>query len=1422
VIIRAHYLLEAHSGLVGLQKFVLVLIWGPISHIRGCLMATKSPRLLFVFMVLAISAVFVLSVSPVLAQTSSTGALTGTVTDPSGAVIAGAGVAAIDAGTGAERDTTTNSSGSYKIALLPPGTYNIRFTATGFKTVEIPAIKVNVTETAVLNRRMEIGSSVSQVTVEATAETLQTENATNGGLVSGSEIQTLPLVTRNYTQVLSLSPGVVTNVSNAAAVGNGTQDVNANGARVNQNNYSMDGASIVGYGSGNGGQVGNFPGIPIPNPEAIQEFKVQTSQYDASYGRNPGANVDVVTKGGSNNFHGDAWEFNRNNLFNANDFFYKRSEMSNGQANKPQVLKQNTFGGDLGGYIIKNKLFFYGNYQGFRQINGIGTSGFANGYQAAVPLLPFNDYNYQTDGFGCTDLRCTNNPAGYKQYLGSVFGPTGPCGEGPGFFFFTAPLNNCNIGFADGVTVAADGSNISNTAVAVLQAKGAYNGKYDPYNVGGFYIPSSLQGCKLKNPSGPSSGCTTAISLPQRANEDQFMANSDWIISPKNTLSERYLYQRDPQLQSFLSLFFPNSSMPGSPETVKFNDHTGTLKLTSILTGNLVNEARFTFWRNQASFQDPNTVTACGLPNGASIIPLINNGQPCPAVAFPYAEAKVIPIIDVLGIFGQSGGTGIGGNFASTTMNVQNTFQAGDQVSWNRGKQSLRLGFDGEWDQFNNNIPASTRGELIFDNWGDFLTSSAGMAIDGTAPTGPAANGGVPTLGCGVFGVSYCAGGAAAAALRGLLTHYNRIKAFSLFIQDDIKVNRKLTVNAGLRWEYGAWPSDKIGQFTNVWASQLALVDSGSYFLNGATDICPSTGNPLGTLAGFVVPKNFDRAAGFTNPCGATGVFLNSNDTVFSGVPLDNFAPRVGLAWQPLGNKFVVRAGYGWFRDRFYSTWLVDNLLNLPPYSDTVTGVFPASLTNTLHEPYASVAGSPLTWQPRYLYVGGNGDINSTGGSVLYSALGYTSNSNDLSRVAPLTQEYGLDLQYEFAPGWVADVGYQGMHAIHIFNTGYNVNKAHLVDCGAPSTACNAPTEPQDVAMLVSAAHPLTLPGTGITQPYIPFNDPGNTAPILYNTTENLAARVSYLGYTAGAYTTNALGDALYNSLQVQVRHNFSHGLLLQAAYTWSKELTDVNQSVAGGGFPPGPPGQVLAGSSNSNNSFDLRQQYGPAAFNRSQRLIVTYSYDLPYRKTEGFAGHLLSGWSISGITTVQNGEPFTVTDSGGDSIYGVGESRALLANPVRCGSNGVCQSGTPVASLGSTKQRALNGWINTAAFTGFSTLKASSPYCVGGVYNPGGSASAACGSAGATYPGAGTGWGNSPVGVLTGPGQWNTDLSLQKNTKVTEWGTLQFRAEFFNVWNHAQFDNPSSVEITSATFGQIQTTVVAPRVIQFGLKFMF
>ncbi len=1331
---------------------------------------------------------------PSFSQTQSTGALTGTVTDPSGAVVVGATVTATNAATGAERTTTTDSSGSYKLSLLPPGNYRVKFSSQGFKTTETPGVVVSVTETAVLNPRLELGSQSEQVTVEATAVTIQTENATNGGLVTSQEVTTLPLVNRNYTQIINLSPGVVANVSSASSVGNGTQDVASNGSRQNQNNYSMDGSSIVNYLSGTAAQTGSFPGMAIANPDSIQEFKVQTSQYDASSGRNSGANVDVITKTGGNQFHGDAWEFNRNNFFNANDYFYKYSEKKLNQPNTPQTLKQNTFGGTFGGPIIKNKLFFFGSYQGIRQVNGMGTSGFAAGYTPNTLLLPWDD---QADfkGGACADLRCTNNIPAYRAYLGSVFGGY----ASPPSFIFPS---------ATGLTVAANGSNISNTAIGYLQAPGVVKGGYNH----GFYMPSAPPSCGTS-----ALGCVAAISIPIHANEDQYLINSSYAISSRNTLEERYMYESDPQDQSFSCFITAGNCNPGTPIMAHYFNHIAQLKLTSVLTSNFVNEARVSYHRDVENNTDTATAKSCNLSATVNVIPLVNNGAPCPLTTTPpgsliaakFPETNLLPMLDILGVFSPIGAWSQGGNFSMISSNFNNTFQVADQISWNHGKHTIRAGFEGERLYHNGTIPAAERGELLMWNTIDFLTSSSGInAQDPTYSDGtPQTPGGGIVAGFG---------------LKGWLTHYNRVNAISSYIQDDIKVNSKLTVNAGLRWEFDGYPNDSSGRFSNDWASLAAQENTGSWFL----------ANPAGTLLGFVAPSNYDKTYGLTGttppvggspgiPGTASGVLVNSNQTLVPGTPWKSFAPRIGLAWQPLGDKFVVRAGYGWFYDRLYGVLLIDNQLNLPPYSGSGSGPAPLSWSNTLHDPFAGGAATPLGWTPRYIVtcVGFHNPVLgcTAANQQVSSGLGYTSDGPGLANRLPLTQQYNLDFQYEVAKGWIADVGYVGSHGIHLYNWSQQINVAHLVP-GAAHNPVAGPNFPntQNIEMIAKS---------------LPFNDPANAAPVTSNTTNgnNLNLRVSYLGFSpAGMAETNTTGDSLYNSLQAQLKHQFSRGFFLQAAFTWSKAFTNDDQTEAGSGITP--PGAVLYGATNSNNPLDYRQQYGLSAANRSRRLVITHSYDLPYHHTEGVSGHVLGGWTISGVTTIQNGQPFTIVDTAGNTIYGAGGSRAALADPVNCSVvTGNCQSSVPLASSGGKAWRVdpnnpNSNWLNKSAFLPLSSVTASSPYCIGGVSNPEGNPNLPCNAAGSTWiNGAGIGYGNSGKGSVLGPGQFNFDMVLMKNTKVTEWGTLQFRLEAFNVFNHAQFNPPAGNNVNvSSTFGKITSTSVTPRVLQFALKFLF
>ena len=250
-----------------------------------------------------------------LSQSASTGALTGTVKDSSGAVIPNTTVTAVNLDTGQTRTTMTGTDGTYKFSLLPPGNYRVRFEGAGFSTLEFPSATVSVTETAVLDGVLRVGTQTQSVTVESDVETIQTTNSALGTIATAKTVTEIPLNTRNYTNLLAFSTGVSGNVSNATTLGKGATNMAVNGATTGQNTYSQDGVTVNNYDSVGGVSEGQqFGSFAMPNPDSIAEFKIQTSSYDAGYGRNPGANVNVVTKSGTNSFHGDVYEFFRNTV----------------------------------------------------------------------------------------------------------------------------------------------------------------------------------------------------------------------------------------------------------------------------------------------------------------------------------------------------------------------------------------------------------------------------------------------------------------------------------------------------------------------------------------------------------------------------------------------------------------------------------------------------------------------------------------------------------------------------------------------------------------------------------------------------------------------------------------------------------------------------------------------------------------------------------------------------------------------------------------------------------------------------------------------------------------------------------------------------------------------------------------------------
>ena len=331
------------------------------------------------------------------AQTGTTGQVIGTVLDPSKAVVGGAKVE-LTGGAGVKRESTTNSAGEYTLSLVPPGTYSLSVSAGGFRAATLKEVVVRITETTRVDIPLTLSASADTVTVTAEAPLLQTTSPANGRVVDSETITELPLATRNFTQILSLSTGTATYLPDNTSVGRNSQNISVNGGRVTWNNFQINGVDSNSMGTN------SAPSLSIPAPETIEEFKVQTSMYDSSFGRSAGGNVQAVTKSGSNAYHGGLYEYFRNDWLNANDPILKAAGV------KRPTLRRNVYGGTLGGPIVKDKLFFFGSYQGTREANAASR---INSQSSNILVAP-----------GLTDDRSnTTLLATYGGQATTLFGP---------------------------------------------------------------------------------------------------------------------------------------------------------------------------------------------------------------------------------------------------------------------------------------------------------------------------------------------------------------------------------------------------------------------------------------------------------------------------------------------------------------------------------------------------------------------------------------------------------------------------------------------------------------------------------------------------------------------------------------------------------------------------------------------------------------------------------------------------------------------------------------------------------------------------------------------------------------------------------------------------------------------------------------
>lgn len=422
------------------------------------------------------------------AQVPGTGAIRGMVLDPSGRAVTNATLVIEDKATLAQRTVHTSESGEYAVALLLPGDYSATVTAKGFAQARAASVVVVVSETSTVDFHLAIAATATvEVTVQQ--DLADTENATLGRAVDEEAVQSLPLSNRNFTQILSLSPGVLVSLPDATVLGRGTQNVSANGSKTTANNIQFNGVDANNLSQNSAMNDAEEVGVAVPAPDTIQEFKVQTGNYDATYGRGTGANVDLVSKSGTNSLHGTAWEFLRNDFLNANDFF------SNQTGQPKPVLKQNQFGASLGGPIIHDRTFFFAAYQALRSSNGEA--------QVASVFLP-----KLTDNRSATAL---------------------------GAQFCAYPTS------AGGKQVACNGSNIHPVALALLNFK---------FKNGQYAIPNPQIVLPSTDPTQLPIGEST-YSIPASYREDQYSLDLDHALTQKNSLAARLFYSRAPTAEPF-------------------------------------------------------------------------------------------------------------------------------------------------------------------------------------------------------------------------------------------------------------------------------------------------------------------------------------------------------------------------------------------------------------------------------------------------------------------------------------------------------------------------------------------------------------------------------------------------------------------------------------------------------------------------------------------------------------------------------------------------------------------------------------------------------------------------------------------------------------------------------------------------------
>ncbi len=1291
---------------------------------------TRCGRLIFVLVLL-------LQTSLLSGLPQKPASLSGTVTDSTGAVVAGA-IITLTSSSNAKLTATSDAQGNYKFNDLVSGTYTIEVAAPGFKPFRTENLTLEAAQELPLDVSLEPGSETTNVTVEEhTAAQVETETAEVSGTITQKEVVTLSLNGRNFTQLITLAPGVSNQTGqDEGKVGVlGSAKYSVNGGRVEYNSFEIDGSDVLNAG------INASHGQPVlivtPSVDALSEVKVLTSNYGAEYGKSASGTVQATTKSGTANFHGDLYEYLRNELFNGRNYF--------DPPGRTPEYRRNDFGGTIGGpfYIPgiydrnKSKTHFFLSEEVRREIS--------------PPQFPFN--------------QAVPSNAERAGIFNDVCPTSGPlAGGGGGFLFKQSAYPDCPVYNHTGTPGVVAGY-LNNTVPITSFAQSILNTGLIP-------APNSTTGC-----NSPIGSCYVVVpALPSNWNETLFRIDQE--LSSNVNLMFRFVHDSwDATIPTAWQSYLQSSGYAQNSFPTVFNTFQGPgvdalAQLSWTVSPTMLNDLSFGYTSESITLNAEPGVGVSSLARPSVL------DAPCstnPATGFTQCPMGVIynngfggkiPGIVIGGTNAAYGGSGFAVDTGYTPWNYSNpTYQLRDTLSKSIGKHILQIGAQAYLGQ-QNELSAATgantgdvQGILFYNNVSSPFTTGNAFAdfLIGPSSSQAQAHSGIQKFEQDSTQLKY----------------YNRYTVVEPYIQDNWKVTPRLTLNLGLRVSlFGLW-HEKYNNAYN-WEPQAYNQATASTVL-----VDPLTGHLVSSATLQNIPLNLNNL----NPAITNGLVRCGTNGVPSGCMnghVFNPAPRIGFAWDPTGSgNTSIRAGYGIFYEHGTSYEAnTGSLIGSAPLVVTMTqnqpftlecinggrgqtgcaapGAFPINVVSIpstqIQWPYVQQWSVSIERQLSDKFVGTIAYVGSKG-----THLAVEGNGNQLAAL-PAAQN-------PFAPG--QPVTYQTCQT-------YNGGSFQVGN----TTVTN--TQPAFVNLLAACFG--ELPGTfsvdpnslrqvapGIGQINSILNAANSTYNAFQATVRSTRGPVTLIGaytYSHSIDDSSDRSDSTFVNLQdlaanrasssFDQRHLINFGYVIQDPFlSIAKFYKSVfYQGACSGcqcGSPSGsqsaPPGsgQPHGGPHPQRASTDQE----PAAHKAGSDIEDPDSHSWLSTAVRD----IFSGWEWSGVTTYQSGTPFSVINQGSSTISVL--DNAGVANGLQFGSypDIVPNASTPFVGNNSQSFGPLLG--NPAAFAAPQGLT--------------------YGSAGRNY--------------LNNPGRTNFDMSLLKTWHVLGERALQFRVDAFNVFNHTQFN---------------------------------